>query len=134
VTAEGRLFLAVILDLFSRYVVGWALSTLQRPLPDDEGARDGHQAPLPGGWPAPPLRPRQHVRQRDYQKVLAVHGITCSMSRRGNVHDNAAMESWNSTFKFECGERFETHASAHDKVFDYIEGFYNPRRRHSANG
>jgi putative transposase len=44
------------------------------------------------------------------------------------------MEAWNSTFKFECGERFETNVAAHEEVFDYIEGFYNPQRRHSAIG
>jgi transposase InsO family protein len=70
----------------------------------------------------------------DYQKALTAHGITCSMSRRGNVHDNAAMESWNSTFKFECGERFETNEIANAETFDYIEVFYNQQRRHSAIG
>jgi len=70
----------------------------------------------------------------DYQKVLTAHGITCSMSRRGSVFDNAAMESWNSTLKSELGERFETHAAAKDQLFDYIEVFYNQQRRHSALG
>lgn len=70
----------------------------------------------------------------DYQKLLANHGITCSMSRRGEVLDNAAMESWNSTFKMECGERFETNEIAGTKAFDYIEVFYNRQRRHSALG
>jgi putative transposase len=65
----------------------------------------------------------------DYQEVLAEHGITCSMSRRGEVLDNAAMEAWNSTFKFECGERFETNEIAETKAFDYIEVFYNRQRR-----
>ena len=70
----------------------------------------------------------------DYQDVLAARGITCSMSRRGNVYDNAAMESWFSTLKSELGERFEAHASAKEKLFDYIEAFYNQQRRHSAIG
>ncbi len=56
------------------------------------------------------------------------------MSRRGQVLDNATMESWNSTFKMECGERFESHEIAKDETFDYIEAFYNPERRHSALG
>jgi putative transposase len=68
----------------------------------------------------------------DYQKILADHGVVCSMSRRGNPYDNAAMEAWNSTFKFECGERFETNEIAETKAFDYIEVFYNRQRRHSA--
>ncbi len=56
------------------------------------------------------------------------------MSRRGNPYDNAAMESWNSTFKFECGERFENNEIARKEAFDYIEVFYNQQRRHSAIG
>jgi len=56
------------------------------------------------------------------------------MSRRGNAHDNAAMESWFSTMTFELGDRFETHAEAKAKLFDYIEVFYNLERRHSTPG
>lgn len=70
----------------------------------------------------------------DYQDILTAHGITCSMSRRGEVLDNGAMEAWNSTFKIECGERFETNEIADAKVFDYVEVFYNRERRHSALG
>jgi transposase InsO family protein len=54
------------------------------------------------------------------------------MSRRGNCYDNAAMESWFSTLKFELGERFETRATAKEKLFDYIEVFYDQQRRHSS--
>jgi transposase InsO family protein len=70
----------------------------------------------------------------DYQRVLAVHGITCSMSRRGNAHDNAAMKSWFSTMTFELGDPFESNAEAKVKLFDYIEVFYNQERRHSTLG
>jgi transposase InsO family protein len=56
------------------------------------------------------------------------------MSRRGEVLDNATMESWNSTFKMECRERFATHEVAKEEAFDYIELFYNQERRHSAIG
>ncbi len=56
------------------------------------------------------------------------------MSRRGSAQDNAAMESWLSTMTFELGDRFETHASAKAKLFDYIEVFYNQERRHSTLG
>ena len=70
----------------------------------------------------------------DYQRELKKHGITCSMSRRGNCYDNAAMESWNSTLKSELGERFESYGSAKEQLFDYIEVFYNQQRRHSALG
>ncbi len=68
----------------------------------------------------------------DYQQILAAHGITCSMSRRGNCYDNAAMESWFSTLKSELGERFDTYGHAKEQLFDYIEVFYNQQRRHSA--
>lgn len=134
ITGNGKLFLAVILDLFSKYVVGWALSAsndrhltikaldmaIRRRCPEDGLLHHSDQGAT--------------YASEDYQKVLAAHGITCSMSRRGNCYDNAAMESWNSTFKFECGEVFDSHAAAKDKVFDYIEAFYNPQRRHSAIG
>jgi putative transposase len=68
----------------------------------------------------------------DYQNVLGAHEITCSMSRRGNCYDNAVAESWFSTLKADLGERFESYADAKEKLFDYIEVFYNQRRRHSA--
>jgi transposase InsO family protein len=134
VTGNGKLFLAVILDLFSKYVVGWALSpsndrfvtmraldmAIRRRCPDAGLLHHSDQGST--------------YASEDYQKVLAEHGITCSMSRKGNVFDNAAMEAWNSTFKIECGERFETNALAEEAVFDYIEVFYNQQRRHSAIG
>jgi len=70
----------------------------------------------------------------DFQRVLDASGITCGMSRRGNCYDNAAMESWFSTLKSELGERFETHGEAKEKLFDYIEVFYNQQLSHSAIG
>lgn len=70
----------------------------------------------------------------DYRTRLEHHGITCSMSRRGNCYDNAVMESWFSTVKSEEGERFESYAHAKEALFDYIEVFYNQRRRHSTLG
>ena len=70
----------------------------------------------------------------DYQDVLEMQGITCSMSRRGNCYDNAVMESFFSTVKNELGEHFDTHGKAKMELFDYIEVFYNQRRRHSTIG
>jgi len=132
VIPNGRLFLAAILDLFSRFVVGWALSAvndrhltlkaldmaLRRRCPDAGLLHHSDQGST--------------YASEDYQEVLAQHGITCSMSRRGNCYDNAAMESWNSTLKTELGERFESLADAKVKVFDYIEVFYNQTRMHSS--
>ena len=70
----------------------------------------------------------------DYQRVLEAHGIVGSMSRRGNCLDNAAIESWFSTVKSELGEHFESCGEAKMALFDYIEVFYNQRRRHSTLG
>jgi len=131
---SGRLFLAAIVDLFSRFVVGWALSAVndrhltikalemavRRRCPD-EGLLHHSDRGSP-------------YASEDYQKVLEANGIVCSMSGRGNCYDNAAMESWISTFKFELGERFESYAEAKEKTFDYIEIFYNQRRIHSSIG
>jgi len=65
-------------------------------------------------------------------RLMQAEKITCSMSRRGNCYDNAAMESWFSTLKSELGERFESNAAAKEQLFDYIEVFYNQQRRYSA--
>ena len=70
----------------------------------------------------------------DYQEVLRDHGIVCSMSRRGNCYDNSVMESWFSTLKFELGETFASIRTAKDQLFDYVEVFYNQKRRHSTIG
>ena len=132
--ARAKLFLAAILDLYSRFVVGWALSAvndrhltmkalemaLRRRCPDAGLLHHSDQGST--------------YASEDYQKQLVAHGITCSMSRRGNCLDNAAMESWNSTFKSELGEHFESYAAAKAQVFDYIEVFYNQQRRHSSLG
>ena len=131
-TPNGKLYLAVILDLFSRFVVGWALSAvndrhltikaldmaLRRRCPDAGLLHHSDQGST--------------YASEDYQRVLGEHGLTCSMSRRGNCHDNAAMESWNSTLKSELGERFLSPADAKSKLFDYIEVFYNQARMHSS--
>ena len=77
---------------------------------------------------------RVHVRERRLQAVLEANGITCSMSRRGNCYDNSVMEAFFSTLKSEVGERFPSHAEAKASLFDYIEVFYNQRRRHSTLG
>lgn len=70
----------------------------------------------------------------DYQTILETSGITCSMSRRGNCYDNAVMESLFSTVKSELGEVFDAYGIAKAELFDYIELFYNQRRRHSTLG
>ena len=70
----------------------------------------------------------------DYRTQLERHGLVCSMSRRGNCYDNAVMESWFATVKSEEGEHFHSYTHAKEALFDYIEMFYNQRRRHSTLG
>ena len=135
-TAEGWLYVAVVIDLFSRRVVGWSMSaTMAAQLVTD--------ALVMAIWRRG--RPRALLHHSDrgsqyssegFQRLMADHGVTCSMSRSGNVWDNAAMESFFSSLKTERLARkiYRTRDAARAEVFDYIERFYNPTRRHSAIG
>jgi transposase InsO family protein len=133
-TAEGWLYLAVVLDLFSRKVVGWAMSdTIDRQLV--LGALN--MALL--NRPAPDLHHSDRGSQyasEDYRELLKQQGITCSMSRKGNCWDNAVVESFFSSLKMELvyERSFQTHEEAKRALFEYIEAWYNRRRRHSALG
>jgi putative transposase len=135
-TREGWLYLAVILDLYSRRVVGWALdSYIDRTL-----AIDALSMALSTRCPEPGLihhsdRGVQYA-SGDYQKQLTARAITCSMSRKGNCWDNAVAESFFSTLKAELVYRtdYVSRSQARASIFEYIEVFYNGRRRHSANG
>jgi putative transposase len=130
----GKLYLAAILDLYSRFLVGWAVSAVN----DRHLTIKALDAALKRRCPSVGLL--HHSDQgctyasADYQAVLAQHGITCSMSRKGNCYDNAVMESFFSTLKSELGETFEGCGQAKMELFDYIELFYNQRRRHSTLG
>ena len=129
---SGRLFLAAILDLFSRFVVGWALSAVN----DRQLVLRALEMALRRRCPEAGLLHHSDrgspYASEDYQKALEARGVTCSMSRRGDCYDNAAMESWFSTVKSELGESFESYAKAKEQLFDYIEVFYNQQRRHSS--
>jgi putative transposase len=129
---NGRLFLAVVLDLFSRFLVGWALSTLNDRHLTLKALDMALRRRCPGAGLLHHSDQGCTYASEDYQQALAQNKIVCSMSRRGNCYDNAAMESWNSIFKSEVGERFDGPGDAKVKVFDYIEGFYNPLRMHSS--
>jgi transposase InsO family protein len=131
---SGRVFLAAILDLFSRFIVGWALSAVNDRHLVLKALAMAIRRRCPNAGLLHHSDQGSRYASEDYQKVLEAHGITCSMSRRGNCIDNAAMESWFSTFKSERGEWFESYAQAKDKAFDYIEVFYNQKRRHSSLG
>ena len=135
-TAEGWLFVAVVLDLYSRRVVGWSMqSTMTAQLVMDALL----MAILRRGRPEAVLHHSDQGAQytsEDFQRLLESHGIVCSMSRRGNCWDNAAMESFFSTLKTERlgRQRYRTRNELRADVFDYIERFYNPKRRHSTIG
>lgn len=134
-TAEGWIYVAVILDACSRRVVGWALAaSLEPPLVTEalQRART-HRAPAPGLLHHSD-RGVQYASSA-YQALLATAQITPSMSRPANPYDNALAESFMATFKTECFDQTpSSRADAKLQVFDYIETFYNPRRLHSALG
>ncbi len=135
-TAEGWLYVSAVVDLFSRRVVGWSMSaTMTVQLVAD--------ALLMAVWRRG--KPRELLHHSDqgsqysseqFQRLMADSGIVCSMSRSGNVWDNAAMESFFSSLKTERTARktYRTRNEAKADVFDYIECFYNAIRRHSTIG
>jgi transposase InsO family protein len=135
-TDEGWLYLAAILDLFSRRVVGHAMSErIDRALVL-EALRDAVGRRVPDvGLLHHSDRGSQYA-SSDYQDALSERGITCSMSRKGNCWDNAVAESFFATLKTECiyVRRFATRAEAREAIFHFIEVFYNGQRRHSTLG
>jgi transposase InsO family protein len=134
VGSSGKLYLAAILDLYSRFIVGWAVSAVN----DRHVVIKALEMALKRRSPEAGLL--HHSDQgctyasEDYQAILDGREITCSMSRRGNCHDNAVMESFFSTLKSELREHFDSCGEAKMELFDYIEVFYNQRRRHSTIG
>ncbi len=135
-TGEGWLYLAVVLDLFSRRVVGWSMSEhidTQLVLGALEMALEGRQPPQ--GLIHHSDRGSQYA-SAEYRQALACRGIQCSMSRKGNCWDNAVVESFFSTLKMEPVylTDFTTRHQARSALFEYIEVFYNRRRRHSGLG
>jgi putative transposase len=131
-TRDGWLYLAVVLDLYARRVVGWSMdATLERILVIGalKHALDSRQ--VGAGLLHHSDRGSQYA-SGDYQTLLAKAEITPSMSRKGNCWDNAVIESFFASLKAEIGvEVFDSHAHARSCVFDYIERFYNRQRRHS---
>jgi len=132
-THEGWLYVCVVLDLFSRAVVGWSMQSRVH-------ADLTLKALLMAVWrrkPAPGLLVHSDQGSQftgdDWQRFLAAHDMKCSMSRRGNCHDNAVAESFFQLLKRERVKRriYNTRDEARADVFDYIELFYNPKRRHS---
>jgi putative transposase len=134
-THEGWLYLAVVLDLFSRRVVGWSMqSRITKELVLD--------ALLMAIWRRKPTSTvtvhsdqGSQYTSYDWQSFLKAHGLQASMSRRGNCHDNAVAESFFQLLKRERVRRhiYATRNEARAEIFDYIEMFYNRKRRHSFN-
>ena len=135
-TAEGWLYAAVVLDLYSRRVVGWSMqATMTSQLVADALM----MAVWRRGQPVAVLHLSDQGSQytsEHFQELLKEQGITCSMSRAGEVWDNSAMESFFSSLKTERTAKkvYRTREQARADVFDYIECFYNPTRRHSTLG
>jgi putative transposase len=135
-TAEGWLYVAVVLDLYSRRAVGWSM---QASMTSQLVADALMMAVWRRGRPQELLHHSDQGSQytsEHFQKLLAEQGITCSMSRAGEVWDNSAMESFFSSLKTERTARkvYRSREQARSDVFDYIERFYNPTRRHSTLG
>jgi transposase InsO family protein len=133
-TEEGWLYLAVVLDLFSRRVVGWATHTrLTGALAHAALQRALTERHVGTGLIHHTDRGSQYT-STSYQRVVREHGLTVSMSRTGNCWDNAVAESFFATLKVELGERFTSRNVATAALFEYIEVFYNRKRMHSSLG
>lgn len=135
-TAEGWLYVAAVVDLFSRRVVGWSMQpTMTAQLVTDALVMAIWRRGKPEAVLHHSDRGSQYTSE-PFQRLLADQGLACSMSRSGNCWDNAAMESFFSSLKTERTARmlYHTRDQAKADVFDYIERFSNPRRRHSTLG
>ena len=135
-TVEGWLYVAAVIDLFSRRVVGWSMSAgMTAQLVTDALVMAIWRRGKPDALLHHSDRGSQYTSEQ-FQRLMADHGVVCSMSRSGNVWDNAAMESFFSSLKTERIDRktYRTRDEAKADVFDYIERFYNPKRRHSTIG
>ena len=135
-TAEGWLYVSAVIDLFSRRVVGWSMSTsMTAQLVADALLMAIWRRGKPDALLHHSDQGSQYTSEQ-FSTLMADNGVTCSMSRSGNVWDNAAMESFFSSLKTERTARktYRTRSQAKADVFDYIERFYNPIRRHSTIG
>lgn len=135
-TNEGWLYLAVVLDLYSRMVVGWAMGErMTASLVSDALQMAIWRRKKPQQVIVHSDRGVQYCSQ-EYQALLSKNNLVCSMSKKGDCYDNAAMESWNGSLKVEAvnGERFETRHQAMQHIFDYIDVYYNRQRLHSKLG
>jgi transposase InsO family protein len=131
---SGKLYLAAILDLYSRFVVGWAVSASNDRHLTLRALRMAVKRRCPSAGLLHHSDQGCTYASEDAQTALEQQGIVCSTSRRGNCYDNAVMEAFFSTVKTELADRFASCGDAKMELFDYIEVFYNQRRRHSMIG
>lgn len=135
-TVEGWLYLSVIMDLFSRKIIGWSMSErLKESIVTNALRMALFQRKIRSDLLLHSDRGSQYASDH-VQHMLREHGITCSMSRKGNCWDNAVMESFFHSLKVECvhHERYQTRDEAKQSIFNYIEVFYNRQRKHSYLG
>ena len=135
-TTEGWLYLALVLDVFSRKLVGWAMDTHRETALVERALRMAlaQRQPALGELLHHSDRGGQYA-SLTYQQLLAAYRITVSMSRTADPYDNALMESCIGTLKIECADhRFPSRQVARSELFAYLEGWYNRRRLHSALG
>jgi putative transposase len=135
-TREGWLYLAVVEDLFSRRVVGWSMDSTMTSRLVVDALEMAVQRRLPGAELVAHSDRGSQYASEHYQRLLAQHGITCSMSDVGQCWDNAPMESFFASLKKELchHEDYATREQARASIFEYIEVFYNRQRRHSTLG
>ena len=135
-TREGWLFLAVVLDLFSRKVVGWSMGTRLNSTLAQRALSHAIERRLPDKGLLVHSDQGKEYYANEYQALLKDQGFICSMSRRGNCYDNAAMESFFHSLKVEQvhHDDYRTRDEARSVIFDYIELFYNRQRKHSTIG
>lgn len=133
-TEQGWLYLAVVIDLYSRQVVGWSMSErMKATLVCDALTMALFRRSMPRGVIVHSDRGSQYC-SNPYRDLLAKHGLQASMSKRGDCFDNACAESFFHTLKVELthGNRYETREQLRHEVFEYIEAYYNTVRRHGA--
>jgi len=134
-TAEGWLYLAVVLDLFSRKVVGWAMAERMNTTLVESALHMALQTRRPEPTLLHHSDQGSQYTSAAYQDRLAQANIQTSMSRVGNCYDNAVVESFFATLKSECATgQFASHVLAHTTIFEYIEAWYNRKRLHSTLG
>ena len=135
-TQQGWLYLAVVMDLYSRAIVGWSMSRrMTQQLVCDALTMALFRRHFPKGTIIHSDRGSQYCSKR-YQRLIKTNGLHCSMGRRANCYDNAAMESFFHTLKVEHvhRERYVNRRTAKSRIFEYIETYYNRQRKHSAIG